>query len=93
VPHGKSPFLPVSLEDQLMPGNQAPQDPALIYNNNIGENINNNKLDNNLLLLGSDIIIINNEIYSIEYKTDFTEKEKRFLEIYLSGNISMDMAI
>ena len=29
VPHGKSPFLQVSLEDQLMPGNQAPQDPAL----------------------------------------------------------------
>ena len=64
-----------------------------IYNNNISGDINDNKLDNKLLLLGSDIIIINNEINSIEYKTEFTEKEKRFLEFYLSGNITQDAAI
>ena len=55
-------------------------------------------MDNNieyddLLLLDSDIVLINKEINSIEYKTEFTEREKRFIELYLSGNISMDMAI
>jgi len=40
-----------------------------------------------------EIEIINNEINYIEYKTEFTEREKRFLELYLSGNVSLDITI
>ena len=76
------------------------EDPLYIYNNDnldnnkLGDNsLSDNKIDDNSLLSSSDIKIINNEVNSIEFKTDFTEREKKFLEFYLSGNITMDNAV
>lgn len=79
----------IDLEAALDPA----EDPLYIYNNNIGENKDINKLDDNLLLSGSDIELINDEINSIEFKTEFTPKEQRFLELYLSGSMSMDSSV
>lgn len=81
----------IDLEAALNP--QGEDDPLYIYNNSIGDDKVNNKVDDNLLLSSSDIELISIEINSIEFKQDFTEREKKFLELYLSGNITQDAAV
>jgi len=84
----------IDLEAAL--ASQGEDDPLYIYRDNsldddmLGDSILS---DDNLLLSNNDIEVINNEINSIEFKQDFTDREKKFLELYLSGNITQDAAI
>jgi len=93
--HAKTPEIDLSAALNQEPASA----PAALHNSissiNSLDNINKdmNKDMNRVSLSDEDINILNIELNSVVLKAQFTEKEKKFLELFLSSNYSQQDAV